>query len=70
MKLSQREKGRRVTKKNWPMDEWVRILFMGDRTMVVVDQAGKEGVMFYERSDDDFVLLPLDDSDMNHVDLK
>jgi len=57
MRLTNIVRGRRVRKKHWPKDEFLKITSVGHVYICSVNQLGKEVVFPNDPDDDDWVLM-------------
>lgn len=69
MKLTKAMTGRRVTKVGWPVGVAERLLYVGSEWIITQGHDGKENVTTFDPKNNDWSLVPLDDSDTEFMDL-
>lgn len=57
MKISNQIRGRRIRKKEWAGDEWIKVLYSGEVFAVAVGPEGKEFIFPIDTHDNDWRLV-------------
>lgn len=57
MKINNQLRWRKIKRKEWPDNEWIKVMYVGSDVAVVIDQSKKESVMFYDKNDEDWLLV-------------